>query len=78
MKTTKVDGIKCLDCDDVIWSRHRHDMIWCKCKKVAVDGGTSYMKVSFTDTPPQYVEIILNEQGKRVGYIVCRVERQSS
>lgn len=78
MKTSKVDGIRCLDCNDVIWSRHLHDMVWCKCRKVSVDGGRSYMKVSFTDRPPENVEVLIDEDENKVGYIKCRVEKRSS
>jgi hypothetical protein len=44
--------IRCLKCNDVIESTHRHDFVWCKCKSVAVDGGLSYCKrvgVCWTD-----------------------------
>jgi hypothetical protein len=41
----KVQGIECLLCGDKIWSRHRHDFRWCKCEKVAVDGGREYLKI---------------------------------
>lgn len=78
MKTNKVDGIRCLDCGDVVWSRHRHDMVWCRCKKVAIDGGKAYTKVTFTDTPPEYVEVLLDEAENQVGYIKCKVKRESS
>lgn len=40
-----VDALKCLKCNDVIWSRHRHDMRWCSCKTVAIDGGRDYTKI---------------------------------
>ena len=38
--------IKCKKCGDIIWSKHRHDMAWCKCGSVAVDGGSDYVKIS--------------------------------
>ena len=28
---------KCLKCNDVITSSHRHDFVWCSCKSLAVD-----------------------------------------
>lgn len=43
--------IKCKHCNDIIESRHRHDFKWCKCEKVAVDGGTSYGKRMFPELP---------------------------
>lgn len=36
--------VKCLLCNDIIESIHRHDFKWCSCKNVAVDGGKSYLK----------------------------------
>ena len=38
--------LKCLSCGDVIYSKHVHDMVWCKCKKIAIDGGDDYCKVT--------------------------------
>lgn len=36
--------IRCLTCDDIIESTHRHDFKWCSCRTVAVDGGKEYLK----------------------------------
>lgn len=36
--------IQCLNCKQIIESLHRHDYKQCKCGKVAVDGGSDYMK----------------------------------
>lgn len=35
---------KCLNCLDVIESKSRHDFVWCKCKKIFVDGGNAYWR----------------------------------
>lgn len=35
---------KCLKCDDVIWSGHRHDFRTCSCGSLSVDGGQAYLK----------------------------------
>lgn len=42
-KLTK-NSLKCLACNDVIVSAHRHDFVWCKCGAVAVDGGNEYSR----------------------------------
>jgi len=34
----------CKKCNDVIWSKYRHDFKYCKCGSVAVDGGTDYLR----------------------------------
>ena len=36
--------IKCKKCGDLIQSKHRHDMVWCKCHSVAIDGGDDYCR----------------------------------
>ncbi len=36
---TRVIAWKCTDCGDLVFSRTRHDMRWCTCRKIAVDGG---------------------------------------
>ena len=38
--------LKCKKCGDIIQSKHRHDMVWCKCGAIAIDGGGDYCKVS--------------------------------
>lgn len=43
----KSNKIKCLKCDEVIESIHRHDFKYCKCGAVAVDGGKDYLKRSY-------------------------------
>lgn len=43
---TQVDAVVCDSCGDTIFSRARHDMRWCGCKSVAIDGGFDYFKIS--------------------------------
>lgn len=38
--------IKCKLCEDIIRSTYRHDMQWCKCGAIAVDGGSDYTKLT--------------------------------
>lgn len=42
------EGMKiiCIKCNGIIQSMHRHDFVWCSCKSVAIDGGSSYTKIS--------------------------------
>lgn len=35
---------QCRKCGDVIESKHRHDMVWCKCGAIFTDGGKSYIR----------------------------------
>ncbi len=41
-----LNAIRCRKCNDIIQSKNRHDMVWCKCGQVAVDGGSWYLKRS--------------------------------
>ncbi len=36
--------IMCLRCNTIVESKTVHDFKWCKCGKVAVDGGKDYLK----------------------------------
>ena len=51
------NAIKCNHCGDVIESKHRHDFKWCSCKTVSVDGGLSYTKRSFMNSPADFEEL---------------------
>ena len=39
------NAFKCLHCDDIIESKHRHDFSTCKCEKSCCDGGESYIRL---------------------------------
>ncbi len=41
------NSAKCLDCNEEIESRHRHDFVRCSCGTIAVDGGKDYLKRSY-------------------------------
>jgi hypothetical protein len=49
MKTIKVNKAKCLDCGDILESKHRHDYVTCTCGNLAVDGGKDYLKRNFSN-----------------------------
>ena len=51
------NAIRCNLCGNVIESEYRHDMRWCECGAVAVDGGHSYLKRSFVSSPKDYTEL---------------------
>lgn len=46
MKVKKITAnkAKCLKCQTVIESVHRHDFVRCKCGAVFVDGGKDYLR----------------------------------
>ena len=41
----KVSAIVCKGCGDTIYSRARHDMHFCTCGLVGIDGGRAYIKI---------------------------------
>lgn len=45
----KVDAIQCVHCGDTVFSRTHHDMRFCSCGKVSIDGGRDYCRVGFRD-----------------------------
>lgn len=55
----QINAIKCKKCNDIIYSRCRHDFHWCSCRNVAIDGGFDYMKINFKE-PDSYESIQLD------------------
>lgn len=41
--------IKCLNCNDIIESKHRHDLVTCKCDNCYIDGGQDYLHFGGND-----------------------------
>lgn len=52
------DGLKCLDCNDVIYSTMRHDYRHCKCKKIFIDGGRDYVRASLGNSVAVRIDLI--------------------
>lgn len=44
-----INQAKCLKCNEVVQSRHRHECKFCTCKNVMVDGGKDYIRRGFKD-----------------------------
>jgi hypothetical protein len=40
---------RCLDCGDVVESRHRHDFVGCSCGAMFLDGGLDYVRYGCKD-----------------------------
>jgi len=38
------NAAQCLNCNDIIESKHRHDFVSCKCGELCVDGGLDYLR----------------------------------
>ena len=56
----EVFGIRCKKCGDAIYSHHRHDMRFCRCGAVAIDGGRDYIKLS--GEPANMESIVINTE----------------
>lgn len=52
-----LNKIKCNHCGDEIISHSVHDFVWCKCEKVAVDGGCEYQHL--TGNPDDYTNMVI-------------------
>lgn len=53
----KVNKIQCKNCGDIIESINRHDFKYCKCGRVAVDGGHDYLRRCFKNSTDDYIEL---------------------
>ncbi len=49
--------IRCNRCGSIIESTYRHNYVQCPCGKVAVDGGTDYLRRSYTGNPDDYTDL---------------------
>ena len=55
--------IRCNNCDQVIESRHRHDLVRCQCGRVAVEGGTDCLRRTYpADQTPEEAYEELSER----------------
>ena len=55
-----VTALKCPKCGDVIYSRVRHDMRYCTCRAVFIDGGRDYTRIG--SGPENSIEGIMIHQ----------------
>lgn len=71
IKLLKVNAVKCLVCDTLLISRHRHDFVMCDCEnQTTTDGGLDYQRVSgvnldLVEITSEYEEITKEELEKR-------------
>lgn len=57
MVIIKRNRIKCNLCGDIIESENTHDFKWCKCGSVFVDGGHSYFRRGYKNSPEDYEDL---------------------
>lgn len=51
--------IKCLNCNDIIESKHRQNLVTCKCQSCYADGGQDYLHFGRKDFSK--IPIIFND-----------------
>lgn len=51
------NAIQCNHCGDIIESKYTHDFKFCKCGMVAVDGGLSYARRVFKNSPSDFIDL---------------------
>lgn len=44
VKRIVTNKVKCLLCDTIVESEHRHHFVSCKCGNIAADGGKEYIR----------------------------------
>lgn len=57
MKKITKNAIKCNHCGDIIVSARRHDFVTCSCGCCSVDGGNSYLRRVFKNSPDDFTEM---------------------
>jgi DNA-directed RNA polymerase subunit N (RpoN/RPB10) len=56
-----MNKIRCNYCGDEIESKFTHDFKWCRCGRVAVDGGPSYLRRVY-NIESDYTELSVEKQ----------------
>jgi len=56
--------IKCLKCNEIIESKHRHDFKFCKCENVFIDGGKDYLRCGGNGSIDGTAEVWNEEKNK--------------
>ena len=54
-------------CGEIIVSEEVHDLKFCKCGAVSVDGGNDYLKRTYKNSPDDYTELSEYEENESTG-----------
>lgn len=74
---TEVVSVKCPKCKDTVYSRTRHDMRFCTCESISIDGGFDYVKVSNSINKPIKTKKLLIPYTKEELYIDWNYRRDN-
>lgn len=50
-------AIRCKLCNTIIMSLHRHDMVFCDCKAIFIDGGSDYTRSGGESSQMEFLAI---------------------
>lgn len=59
------NAAKCLRCNDILISHHRHDYVQCSCGAIFIDGGNDYMRYGGDMKAFQRIWIVSNSRPTR-------------
>jgi len=54
-----IKAYQCKVCEDILFSRAKHDYRTCSCGKISVNGGIEYLRVTSTNQFPNKIELDL-------------------
>ena len=52
-----IKAYRCKVCEDILFSRAKHDYRTCSCGKISVNGGIEYLRVTSTNQFPDKVDL---------------------
>ena len=64
----KISAIKCLNCNDIIYSRAQHDFMVCSCAECYIDGGQQYMRIGFGNAGYEFIDLNIPEATEKILY----------
>lgn len=64
----EIQAIKCMICNNTIFSRARHDFRTCECGNVSIDGGFDYTKVSVGNGEYVPVQLTIDNVTEKILY----------
>lgn len=70
------NALKCLNCGDVLWSKHGHDFLVCSCGKCMNDGGNSYRR-GYVRQPSEDMSVTTDDDFEKIREYLHRYNRYS-
>ena len=61
------NSVKCNLCGEIVVSEEVHDLKFCKCGAVSVDGGNDYLRRTYGNSPNDYTELSEYEEVESTG-----------